>query len=278
MKKLVIKAPAKINFGLKVVGKRKDGYHNIETVFYPVSIYDIITITPSESFSFECMNNPSLNEGNNSVLKAIALLEGYIKNKLGIRVELEKNIPIGAGMGGGSSDGATTLVALNEFFDLKLDKEKLLGLALEIGSDAPFFIKPLPSFASSRGEKLTPLNFEIPYPILIVNPGIHISTKWAYGKIKPAGSSIDMIKLLNSEKIDFSILKNQIKNDFEEVVFSEFDEIKKIKEELYKSGASFALMTGSGSTVFGIFENYDTAERVRSILPQKYFKFIHQNY
>ncbi len=276
MKKLEIKAPAKINLGLKVVEKRTDGYHNIETVFYPINLFDIITFTHSESTSFICKNNKGLMIKDNSILQAVELLEESCKRKICVNIELEKNIPLGAGMGGGSSDGATALVALNEFFNLKLDDAKLHQLALEIGSDSPFFVNPRPSFAALRGEKLTRINLEIPFPILIVNPRIHISTKWAYDKIKPGPSKVEIQKVFEEGNINFSSLKNIVVNDFEDVVFEKYKEIRNIKESLYESGASFSLMTGSGSTVFGIFENINLAEEAEQRFPNNYFKFIHQ--
>ncbi len=276
MKKLEIKASAKINFGLNIVARRNDGYHDIETVFYPVNLFDILTFTPADKFSFSCSNQEVHNASNNSVVKAVNLLEDLCSKKLDVKIELEKNIPIGAGMGGGSSDGATTLLALNELFNLCVDKTKLSELALQIGSDVPFFIQPVPSFATSRGEKLLPVKFEIPYPVLIINPGIHISTKWAYENIIPQKPDVNLFEVLNKDKIDFASLKNLITNDFEQVVFPQHREIRELKDGLYKSGALFSLMTGSGSTVFGIFENTKTAKKAKLNFPPEYFSFIHE--
>ena len=275
MNKLEIKAPAKINIGLKVTGKRSDGYHNIETVFYPVSLFDVITITHSDKFSFRCAGNIELNNSENSAVKAVRLLEEKYGQKFNISVELEKNIPVGAGMGGGSSDGAAVLLALNEFFKLELSSSQLSELALLLGSDVPFFIHPFPSFAASRGENLTPIKLDIPFPILIVNPGIHISTKWAYENIEFNSKSSGFFQILDKENIDFNSLKNIISNDFENVVFGKYEEIRGIKEELYECGASFSLMTGSGSTIFGIFKNMQDAVNASNKFPENYFTFIH---
>ncbi len=274
MKKLEIKAPAKINIGLNVVGKRTDGYHNIETVFFPLDLSDIITIESSDSFAFDCGKNKAVDPEDNSVVNAVRLIEKKAGIKLNIKVSLGKNIPVGAGLGGGSSDGGTMLTALNEFFNMGLKSEDLLELALQLGSDVPFFINPCPAYAFSRGEKIIPLNFKIPYPVLLINPGIHVSTKWAYGTIKPMSSRTNLMSFFDKEEIDLRSLINTVTNDFEPAVFGKFPEIKSIKEILYKSGALFSLMTGSGSTVFGIFENLKLAEKARSNFPRKYFTYI----
>ncbi len=275
MEELKIKTPAKINFGLRVVRKRPDGYHDIETIFYPVNLFDILTITTSDKFIFNSNNIRLKNESNNSVIKAVMLLENLCDRKFNIKIFLEKNIPVGAGMGGGSSDGAAALIALNKFYGLELSNDKLKKLALEIGSDAPFFIEPAPSFAEHRGEKIQKINFRIPFPILIVNPGIHISTKWAYENITLTKHADSFRDLKLSKDSDFSNLRNIVKNNFEEIVFEKHPEIKNIKDELYHYGAAFALMTGSGSTVYGIFPDINSAQIARDKFPGNYFTFIH---
>lgn len=276
MKKLEINAPAKINIGLNILSKRNDGFHNIETVFYPINLFDVLIFTQSDHFSFTCSNPEVTSSGNNSVLKAIELLEKYSGKKINVEVNLKKNIPIGAGMGGGSSDAAGTLLAMNEFFSLGLNEQKLMELALEIGSDVPFFIKPFASFAESRGEKLTLIKLNITFPILIVNPGIHVSTKWAYENIKPERNEISLKEILDKDEIDFTSINNSVVNDFEDVVFQKHPEIKEVKDLLYKSGALFSLMTGSGSTVFGIFKDMKIIRKVIKKLPSNYFTFIQE--
>jgi 4-diphosphocytidyl-2-C-methyl-D-erythritol kinase len=276
MKRLEIKAPAKINFGLTVNEKRSDGYHNIQTIFYPINLCDKLIFSPSESFSFFTDSTELQNSKDNSIIKAVNLLEEKIKEKINIKIKLIKKIPMGAGMGGGSSDGATTLIALNEFLNLNLPSKTLTKLALKIGSDAPFFLSPSPSFASNRGEKLTQIDFQIPYPILIVYPSIHISTKWAFENIKPKKRNIDYLNLLNRKKLDLYKIKTMIVNDFENSVFLHYPVIKKIKEQLYKTGALFSLMTGSGSSVFGIFENLKAANMARNSFQNNYFTYIHK--
>ena len=184
---------------------------------------------------------------------------------------MHKNIPAGAGLGGGSSDAAAVIAALNDMFDLKFSYKKLIKIALSLGSDVPFFIKPKPAIGKSRGEILEFIDFEIDKYILIVNPGIHISTKEAFQNIQP-----------DNEEIDFGVIKPQnigdykdhLKNDFEKNIFEVYPEIKKIKDILYESGASFASMSGTGSTVYGLFNNLEKAESAVKIFPANYYKFI----
>jgi 4-diphosphocytidyl-2-C-methyl-D-erythritol kinase len=274
MEQLKIKTPAKINIGLNVIGKRPDGFHNIETFFYPVKLYDYLTFRSSKSFKFNCNVEFLRNDPDNSIIKAKKILEATAKKKFNFTVDLQKNIPIGAGMGGGSSDGAAALISLNKIFKLNLSKQKLKELALKIGSDVPFFIDPKPGFAMSRGEVIQHLKFKIPYPILIINPGIHVSTKWAYQNISPGKPRYRLFNLPLIQPDNFTTLKELVINDFEEPVFKKYSEIKDIKKSLYDLGAIFALMTGSGSTIFGIFENLTSAKKAKDKFSSKYFNFI----
>jgi 4-diphosphocytidyl-2-C-methyl-D-erythritol kinase len=274
MENIEIKTPAKINLGLNITGKRPDGYHNIETVFYPVNLFDNITIELSDKLSIESNNIQLVREDGNSLIKAVRILEKETGKKLNVKIYLEKNIPIGAGMGGGTSDGAAMLKALNNLFSLKLDMNKLKELALQIGSDAPYFINPVPSVAQSRGEELREIKLNIPYPIVIINPGIHISTKWAYENLPADLQHESILKISDWDKVDIGGLINILTNDFEEVVFPEYPGIEDIKNKLYNLGTVFSLMTGSGSTVFGIFKDMTSAERALAEFPEKYFKCI----
>jgi 4-diphosphocytidyl-2-C-methyl-D-erythritol kinase len=275
MKKIELKTPAKINIGINVIRRRPDGYHNIRTIFYPLNLYDKIMITGFPRFEFTCNNDLIRNEPGNLVIKAKQLLEEHSGKKFSCRIELEKNIPIGAGMGGGSSDAAATLTGLNNFFGLDIPPRALNLIASELGADVPFFLNPRPCYASSKGDELKEMNFRINYPILIVNPGIHISTKWAYENIKPKNTEPDLRELFETESPDFISLKGIVKNDFEEIVFKKFPELAEIKSEMYFLGALFALMTGSGSTLFGIFPDKISAEKAEEIFRKKYFTFIH---
>ncbi|MCX6149054.1 MAG: 4-(cytidine 5'-diphospho)-2-C-methyl-D-erythritol kinase [Ignavibacteriales bacterium] len=269
-----IKAPAKINFGLFVTSKRSDGFHNIETIFYPINdLYDELFFTKADRFEF-ISNDKELENKHNLIIKAKEILETEAKKIFNVKIELNKKIPIGAGLGGGSSDAAATLLSLNEMFKLNFELETLRKFALELGSDVPFFIKPKPSFAEGRGEKLSVIDFEISSAILLVNPGIHISTKEAYGNIHSKLAGFNLGKINKSQISDPGFLIKNVKNDFEDYVFNFYPEVENIKEILYQSRANFSIMTGSGSTVFGLFNNLQDAMLAKEKFPSHYFTFI----
>ena len=275
MNRLKLKAFAKINLGLNIVSKRKDGFHNLETFFYPLNnLFDILTFEKSDRFIFTTNNTLLEKEENNLIISAHNLIEIFTQKKLSVKIYLEKNIPIGAGLGGGSSDAAITLLALNKFFNLNITKEQLKNIALQLGSDVPFFLENSSAVGKSRGEILEPSAIKITKPILIVNPGIHISTKEAFENILPKESNFNYNYFLTSEKIDYNYLKKNLTNDFEDFAFNKHPEIKKIKETMYQQNALFSLMSGTGSTVYGIFDNLDKAESCLRNLPNKYFKKI----
>jgi 4-diphosphocytidyl-2-C-methyl-D-erythritol kinase len=274
MKELTIKTPAKINIGLNILSKREDGYHNLETIFYPINLWDELTIQEDDKYAL-ITNNSLLNmEGNNTITKARELIGRLTGIGIKAKITLNKRIPIGAGMGGGSSDGAAALILYNKFYDLKLTNEILYSLALKIGADAPFFIEPKPKFGSSRGEIFESIGLIIDKPILIVNPGIHISTSWAFSKIRPKMPKIHLNQIEFGENNGLSNLNNKIVNDFESVVFESYPKIKEIKDRMYDLGAEFSLLTGSGSTVFGIFPDISSAQNASREFPTNYFTFI----
>jgi len=274
MDKITVDSPAKINLGLNVIRKRDDGYHDLETIFIPLLLADKITFSKSNEFSFRT-DSDLLNQLNdNLIIKAIRLLEDFTKRKFVLDIFVEKIIPIGGGLGGGSSNAATTLKAINKMFDLGLDYTQLSSLAIELGSDVPYFLNPVASYAESRGELLYPLIIEIPYPILIINPRIKIDTAWAFKKIKPVPPIRNLRQIFQECLDDFDKLKTYVKNDFEEVVFNEFPLLKQIKEELYKQGAEFSLMSGTGSTVYGIFFNLQKAYLAEEYFKQNYFTYL----
>jgi 4-diphosphocytidyl-2-C-methyl-D-erythritol kinase len=275
MDKITVESPAKINLGLNVVKKRIDGYHDIETIFIPLLLSDKITFSKSDKLTL-ATDSKILNElKDNLILRAVRLLEEHSKRIISVNIIVEKVTPIGGGLGGGSSNAATTLKTVNKMFDLVVGYKELLELALELGSDVPYFLNPVPSFAESRGEILHPLNKEMTYPILIVNPRIKIDTEWAFKKIKPVKPVTSLRDFLNKDLTDLDYLKTLVKNDFEVVVFKEYPQIKEIKEELYKQGAQFALMSGTGSTVYGIFSNLQKAYWAEEFFKQKYFTYLH---
>lgn len=276
MDQIKVKSPAKINIGLNILRKREDGFHDLETIFYPLNLYDEITFSNSDKFSFTSNDELLNREPTNLIIKAKEELERISGKTLNVKIELKKNIPIGAGLGGGSSNAAITLKTLNSFLkpEHELEHAFLSEIALKLGSDVPYFLNPVPAFAESRGEKITPVNLKIDKPILIVNPGIHISTKWAFGHIKPHQPKVSLKTFISYKEITIDDFKQIAVNDFEEVVFSEYPEIKNIKEVMLQSGTLLSMMTGTGSTVFGIFENKKAAAEAALKFPESYFKFI----
>ncbi len=247
---------AKINLGLFITQKRPDGFHNIETIFYPVKgLCDIleIIISPDTDASFEFSGSGipiDCNTEDNICTRAYNAISKDIELPK-VKVHLHKQIPLGAGLGGGSADGAFTLQALNSLVDKPLSSTKIEEIALELGSDCPFFLRNIPCFATGRGEVLNPIDLNLNgYYLMIVNPGIHVNTGKAYSLSKPVLPTNNLTKCIDLPVEDWSSF---MVNDFEKVVFSEYPIIEQVKAELYKLGASFASMSGSGSTVFGIF-------------------------
>ncbi len=274
MKYIEIKAHAKINIGLDVLSKREDGFHNLNTLFYPIlDLYDILYFERSDRFEFICDSNFIPTDSSNLVVKAAKLLEIISGKNLTAKVELRKYIPSQAGLGGGSSDAAATLISLNEMFQLGIGYEQMIELALELGSDVPFFIKAKPAIGKSRGEILEQVELFIEEPILIVNPGINVSTKEAFSIIQSKNASTEFKSLIVNEKLDYSKSREIIKNDFETPVFNLYPKLQQIKNEFYNHGALFAMMTGTGSTMYGIFPDLNSAESARSKMDSSYFCF-----
>lgn len=246
----------KINLGLNIIRKRTDGFHDLETVFYPVQLKDALEIIPSTAQDTDIQFSASGlvvdgNSADNICIKAYQLLKKDFPTLPSIQMHLHKAIPMGAGLGGGSADGAFTLKMLNEKFNLNLSNEQLIEYALQLGSDCPFFILNQPCFASSRGEKMTPIELDLSaYQFLIVNPGIHVNTGWAFKQITPAVPA-KSVKAIIQQPIES--WKEELINDFELPVVTAYPAIAAIKQELYNLGAIYASMSGSGSTVFGIF-------------------------
>ena len=255
----------KINLGLNIIRKREDGFHDLETVFLPIPFTDVLEIIPSDKTELIVTGLP-VNANDNLCLKAYNLLQQDFPGLPSIKMHLHKIIPMGAGLGGGSADAAFTLQLLNHKCKLNLKAEQLINYGLQLGSDCPFFIINKPSIATSRGEILQPININLKnHKILIVNPGIHIDTKWAFSKITPQEKRIS-IKEIIAQPIES--WKEDLQNDFEVPVFAEYPEIKKIKNELYGIGATYASLSGSGSSVYGIFSKEKNIQYARN---NKYF-------
>jgi len=246
-------APAKINIGLKVLNKRPDSYHNIDTIFYPIPLHDILEFVKSDDFE---MQTTGLEVGgdleSNLVYKAYQLIKSKFQIE-GVRIHLHKIIPMGAGLGGGSSDAALTLIALNQLFNLNLDKETLAQYALTLGADCPFFIYQKPLRATQTGAVFSnvEMNLSGKY-IVLIKPEIHISTAEAYSGVHLEGEADSLdLSIVNQPEL----WKAKYINSFENHLFKKYPLLKELKDSLYNQGAIYASMSGSGSTLFGIFDS-----------------------
>lgn len=255
---------AKINWFLSVLGKREDGFHEIRSVMQKISLSDVLTF--EEADRVELSANITITD--NIILRTIGKLRQRKKRaEKGIRIVLRKVIPLAAGLGGGSSNAATVLVGLNKLWGLMLTHDELIGIAASLGSDVPFFLGGNCSSVSGRGEIISPCAVTREYDLLLVNPGIAISSAWAYQQTREyAQRDEDMvapfIDALNRR--DFSFLDEHMVNSLETPVFQKYPVIREIKEALREQGARLSLMSGSGSTVFGVFDDEESARSARS--------------
>ena len=282
---------AKINLGLNIVAKRDDGYHDLETVFFPVGLESGMPQQP-EAFDdiLEIVNDTKGMSGcrfqlmgrrincmpnNNLVVKATTrFMKSFVESgndieRLGMfEIILDKHLPEGAGLGGGSADATFTLIALNEHTGGKLSKDELKKLALELGSDCPFFIENTPCFAEGRGEKLTPIKLDLKGThLLIVKPQVYISTKEAFERITPRKPDFDL-RLLPDLPLDQ--WKGKVVNDFEKSIFPKYPELEALRDLMYDTGADYASMSGSGSAIYALFKDGDKAFATRDLLKSTY--------
>ena len=250
----------KINIGLKILDKREDGYHNIETFFLPVALNDAFEIIEIEdknnsvSFTSSGLAIDGATD-NNLCIKAYYLLKKDFPNLPSIKMHLHKNIPMGAGLGGGSADAAFTLLLINNQFKLNLSQQQLMAYALLLGSDCPFFISNKPEIATGRGEILEPQHIDLsPYKIVLVYPSIHVNTKDAFEglKLQKETSKLPSTTQIISQPI--SEWKHLLKNDFELPVFKKYPVLQQIKNSFYQHDAIYAAMSGTGSSMYGIFK------------------------
>lgn len=244
----------KINLGLNIIAKRADGFHNIETLFLPLQLHDALEFVVSEKSAFQTfgIDIPG-NTSDNIILKAYELLKHDYPSLPQLSIYLLKHIPTGAGLGGGSADGAFMLRMLNDYFKLNISNHKLSEYALTLGSDCPFFIYNSPCFASNRGETLLPIELNLQkYHIVLVKPDIHINTGWAFTQIHPHKPDYSIIDILNS---DVSNWQKKIINDFEAPIFKAHPILSEIKNKLLNLNASYASMSGTGSVIYGLFDS-----------------------
>lgn len=255
---MIVFPNCKINLGLNILNKRSDGYHNLETIFYPIPLTDSLEIienrqtVKSPTFPFTTSGIPiSGKPSSNLCVKAYRLLKQDFPDMPGVKIHLHKIIPSGAGLGGGSADAAFSLKVMNELFKLQLTNEQLIHYAAKLGSDCPFFIINKPCFASGRGEILEEIQLDLSlFKFIIVNPRIHIDTGRAFLNMTPSKPEKTVKEIIAGPLESW---KDELINDFEKIIFQQHHEIMEIKDSLYRNGAIYASMSGSGSTVVGIF-------------------------
>ena len=261
-----IKANCKINIGLDVLRRRADGYHDLSTVMAPVKgLYDVLTVEQAEESSLSIVGiEVDCDAEQNICMKALRLMQ----QRYGIgdvSITLDKRIPFGAGLGGGSADGTAVILALNDIFSLGLDEVTLISLAAELGSDTAFFVRNTPQLCEGRGEIMTPIELDLAgYWLVLIKPDANVSTREAYAGVVPAIPELSLTKRLQKPIAEW---QGCVKNDFEKSVFAAHPIIADFKQKMMDAGATYASMSGSGSTVFGLFANKKQAERLAQYTP-----------
>ena len=261
-----IKANCKINIGLDVLRRRADGFHDLSTVMVPVKgLYDVLTIEQAEESSLSIVGiEVDCDAEQNICMKALRLMQ----QRYGIgeaSITLDKRIPFGAGLGGGSADGTAVILALNDISSLGLDEATLISLAAELGSDTAFFVRNTPQLCEGRGEIMTPIELDLAgYWLVLIKPDANVSTREAYAGVVPAIPELPLTERLQKPIAEW---QGCVKNDFEKSVFAAHPIIADFKQKMIDAGATYASMSGSGSTVFGLFQNKEQAERLAQYTP-----------
>jgi len=263
---LILDSNSKVNLGLKVINKRPDNFHNIESIFIEINLKDKLTFTPCSKFKLITKGISIPNNENNTIIQATQLIENTFNIKVKHKILIDKNIPTGSGLGGGSSNAAMTLIGLNKLYKLNITNNHLQDLASKISSDAPFFINGKVQFIQGRGERMSPIkNTQFKNKkFLLVFPNFRVSTSWAYSNIKKYLHT-------NTNPPKFPALTNEsdwalFENNFEKVVGSTYPEILEIKDVLYKYGAHYSGLSGSGSTMFGIYTDEALVQKTQEAL------------
>ncbi|MBI5464133.1 MAG: 4-(cytidine 5'-diphospho)-2-C-methyl-D-erythritol kinase [Ignavibacteriales bacterium] len=264
---MTLKSYAKINLGLRILHKRPDGYHDLETIFHEINLWDEIEFSPSPRIEIHVQPQGLPSDENNLCHKAAQLLRTQCNIASGVSIKLVKQIPVGAGLGGGSSNAATVLRGLRKFWKVALTDDDLLKLGAQIGSDVPFFIKGGSAYATGRGEQLEPLSLRLPFWIVTATPKVHVSTPWAYTALRwnetrrPLPLKARWHPLPTREE-----LRELLRNDFEPVVFGAYPAIADLHRQYMEMGAAAVALSGSGSTMYGLFENEIKAVEARNRL------------
>jgi 4-diphosphocytidyl-2-C-methyl-D-erythritol kinase len=275
---LSVKSFAKINLGLLITGKRDDGYHTLETIFAPINWYDVIEFSDSGVISMSCTNGTLPVDDNNLCIRAAKALQQFAGISRGVTMKLHKQVPFGAGLGGGSSDAATVLRVLNQHWQVNAASADLHAIAVSLGADVPYFLEIAGlAYARGIGDELDDLGFTLPYYVVTVFPEEHISTVWAYKNFyRRFDRELPDLKKRVSE-LCLSGKKEVLplfENDFEPAVFDHFPAVRLVKSTLLEAGSVYASLSGSGSAVFGLFESEEDALAAMKLLPEAYRKSL----
>ena len=274
---MTVTSCAKINLGLQVVARRPDGFHDIDTVFHRVNINDVIDFRRTASGITLRSNLKFIpTDERNLCVRAAMLLFAHCGYREGLDITLEKTVPVGAGLGGGSANAAAVLRALPTMLQLEVDEMALHGMALSLGSDVPYFLNEGSAHATGRGDVLSYFPLALPYWIVVVHPGEHVSTPWAYRNLllDPVRRIIDLRSVFEEHAGEPAVLREFVRNDFEPLVLDAYPAIKNVRDSLRDLGADLALMSGSGSSVFGLFSSEDAARAAHDRFSSVYRSFL----
>jgi len=271
---VTLKAPAKINLGLRIIGKREDGFHDIHSIFQTVGLYDELSLADAESTSLTC-DNPAVPCGDdNLVMRAKKRIEAETGSSANIALTLKKRIPMGAGLGGGSADAAVALRGIADFMGSVLPENILMQNAAMLGSDIPFLVRGGTALVSGRGESMIPVNWPFDFTYVIVFPGFGVSTAWAYGSIEGYPGDGGSYKAMTDSLLAGSLSRDEffdaLVSDFEAVVFKAHPELSKIRDSFLTHGAVKSIMTGSGASIIGIFDDSASAKDCETAMRSRY--------
>lgn len=272
MNSMSVKSYAKINLGLLLLQKRDDGYHDIATIFQQIDLHDELSFSKMTHSIQITSNEPRMPvDETNLICSTFSYMRDRYGIQDGLEIHVDKHIPMGGGLGGGSSNAAATIFAVNKLWRMNLSSEEMKGIAMEMGSDVPFFMVGGTALGEGRGEILTPLDWPIDFTVLLVCPGIHVSTAWAYGKARIALTKEEKFTKFRSifSRHNPQAMRDDLINELETVVFGRHPFLREIKESMYMRGAFYASMSGSGSTVYGLYSDRCDAEKACSFFSNK---------